>query len=221
MVKKDEVQGALPEEAWEFKPGDVVAPGPPTSPPSANAQEARTEPEPAAPPTPDNGKQGAETPILTSTKSDGFISWTASEFVAHSKSLGWYLALAVAAAVLAGTVWLLTKDIISAVVVVVGAGVLGFYGARQPRQLSYSLDESGLNIGDRHYAYSEFRSFSIIPEGAFSSVALTPLKRFAPMTTIYYDPADEDEILGLLSERLPLEDRRRDAIDRFLWRIRY
>ena len=152
---------------------------------------------------------------------DGVIHWTASEFIAHQKSAGWYFRLGVAAVFVAAVIWLLTRDKISSSAILIAALVLGAYGARKPRQLTYELDSQGLRIGEKYYSYEEFRSFAIIPEGAFSSVVFMPLKRFAPLTTIYYEPDDEERIVDLLTDRLPIEDRQHDAIDRFLHRIRY
>lgn len=152
---------------------------------------------------------------------DGSISWTASEFIAHHKSTGWYVALIGAAIFIAALVWLLTKDKVSAAVVVVGALLLAVYGARQPRQLDYRLDQQGLTVGPRHFSYHAFRSFAIMPEGAFNSIVFMPLKRFSPLTTIYYAPEDEEKIVSLLSERLPMEQRKKDMVDRLMWRIRF
>jgi hypothetical protein len=152
---------------------------------------------------------------------EGSITWTASEFIAHHKSPGWYLILGSSALVVAIIIWLLTRDTITSIVVIVAAITFGFYGARQPRQLQYSLDGRGLSIGQRHFFYEQFRSFSIMPEGAVSSIVFMPLKRFAMLTTIYYDPADEPKIIDLLIDRLPHEDRQKDMFDRLLWRIRF
>lgn len=152
---------------------------------------------------------------------DGSIRWTASEFIAHHKSPGWYLALTGAAIVLAALVWLVTKDTISAAVVIVGALLLAVYGARQPRQLEYQLGQQGLAIGQKQYGYHEFRSFAIVPEGAFNSIVFAPLKRFSPLISIYYAPEDEEKIVALLADRLPMEARKKDMIDRLMWRIRF
>ncbi len=55
----------------------------------------------------------------------GTKTWTASEFVAHQKTPGWYGLLALAALVLSGLIYLLTRDIISASVVIVAALFFG------------------------------------------------------------------------------------------------
>jgi len=149
------------------------------------------------------------------------ITWTASEFVAHHKSAGWYGLLALAAIAVAVIIYLLTKDVISASVVIVGAVFLGGYGARKPRQLQYQLDNQGIGVGQKHYDYDAFRCFSVITEGAFSSIVFMPLKRFAPLTTIYYAPEDEERIIDLLSLVLPYEEMKHDPVDRLMQHIRF
>jgi hypothetical protein len=175
---------------------------------------------PSATPTPKaNIPQPEAQPISQSV--DGSVSWTASEYVAHDKSPGWYALVVLAALVLAAIIFLLTKDKISTgVVVAVGIAFAG-YGARKPRQLQYVLNDSGLSIGDKHYGWGHFRSFAVIDEGAFSNILFMPLKRFSPLITVYYDPKDEAKIMPLLSDRLPMEDRDHDVVDRLMHRIRF
>jgi len=182
-----------PEGSWQFNPG-------------ADSESSVVNPEATA--IPPAGPEGS-------------ISWTASEFIAHHKSPGWYLVLAAAAIAGALLVWVIVHDKISAGVVIVAALFLGIFAARKPRQLQYRLDDKGLTIGERRFAYGSFRSFAVVPEGAFSSIEFVPLKRFSPLTTIYYDPADEAKIIALISERLPMEQRQKSLIDRLMWRIRF
>jgi hypothetical protein len=155
------------------------------------------------------------------TGPEGAITWTASEFIAHHKTGGWYALLGLGALVGAAVIWLLTKDLMSAAVIIVAALAFGVFAARQPRELTYRLDEYGLTIDQKHYLYREFRSFSVMVEGAIPSIVFMPLKRFAPMTTIYYDPSDEAKIVDLLADRLPHEERKQDPIERLMWRIRF
>lgn len=149
------------------------------------------------------------------------VTWTASEFIAHHKSASWYAGLGVAALIIVALIWFLTRDVITAAIIAVGIALLGVYASRKPQQESYSLDEQGLSIGNRHYAYNEFRSFSLVPDGAFAGIEFAPLKRFATYTTVYYDPADEDKILGILSMHLPMEPPRADLTDQLMRRIHF
>lgn len=152
---------------------------------------------------------------------DGVVQWTASEFIARDKGASWYLVLAFGSVALATILYLLTKDWVTAAVVIVAAVFFGVYGARQPRQLPYQLDRGGLSIGAKRYLYSEFRSFQVVPEGAFSSITLMPLRRFAVPTSIYYAPKDEERILTILADHLPFEERKPDAIESLMRRVRF
>lgn len=149
------------------------------------------------------------------------ISWTASEFVAHDKSFGWYVTLAFVASLVAVGVYFLTKDYVSSGVVIFAAIIFGIYGSHKPRQLPYRLNHQGITIDKKHYSFNEYRSFSVIQEEVFSSITLMPLKRFAPPLSLYFAPEDEEKILNLLSTCLPFEERKRDAVDALMHRIRF
>jgi len=152
---------------------------------------------------------------------DGTISWTASEFIAHQKTVGWYGILAAAALVVTIFIFLLTRDLITSGFVIFGALILGYYASRQPNELHYQINANGVEIGHKNYGYESFKSFSIVDEGAFSSVVFMPLKRFAPIRAIYFAPEHEDKIIEMLMPRLPFEEYSHDAIDRLMSRIRF
>lgn len=152
---------------------------------------------------------------------DQAVSWTASEFIAHQKNAGWYMLLVAAAVVLAAVIYLLTRDPVSTGMVGVVLVVLLLLASRQPRTLSYQLDGFGIHIGDRSYPYDNFKSFSVVDEGAINSITLLPLKRFMPPISMYYDPKDEDKISAVLSDYLPFVEGQKDIVDQFMRRIRF
>jgi hypothetical protein len=157
---------------------------------------------------------------VPSSQTNG-VTWTASEFIAHNKSAGWYSLIGLVALILAVIVWFVSRDVFSSVLVFIGVLLLGVYGAHKPRQLTYSLDQLGIAIGNNHHAFSEFRSFSVVSEDAFASIELVPLKRFAMYTTVYFDPADEDRIVKVLSTHLSKEEPRNDLLEQLMRRIRF
>ena len=218
------------------RPGSVIAPADSSTPPTAvdstetplptaPAAEASELPaQPTVDPAPyalPEDESAAVSSDIAQDEDDEAITWTASEFVAHEKSTAWYVQLSFGAVVLAAVVYFLTKDVISTGIVIFAAFALGVYGARAPRQLQYTLDDEGVKIGQKYYDYEAFRSFAVVPEGVFSSIVFMPLKRFAPLTTIYYDPKDEERILDLLEPRVPYEEYSHDAVERLMRRIRF
>ena len=151
----------------------------------------------------------------------GAIQWTASEFIAHHKTANWYVLSGLSALVVAVAIWLFTRDVFATTTVALSVLLLIVYAGRQPRQETYVLDSGGITIGARHYAFEEFRSFSALPEGAFLSIELVPLKRLAMYTTIYCAPADEERVLKLLSNYLPMEAPRNSLTDSLMRRIHF
>jgi len=149
------------------------------------------------------------------------VTWTASEFIAHDKSASWYLLLTGGTLLLAALVFLVTKDKVSVAVIIVAGLMLGIYASHKPRQLEYKLDQNGLSIGNKRHFFNEFRSFSVVPEGAFAGIIFMPLRRFAVPLTIYYAPDDEEKIMAIVSPHLPFEEHRADPIDSLMRRIRF
>lgn len=149
------------------------------------------------------------------------VSWTGDEFIAHKKTTQWYTAVAAGTAGITALVYLLTKDLVAAGVVVVVAVVFAVFASRKPRQLDYSIDESGVHIGSRLYPYNGFKSFSLVEEEAAQAIWLMPLKRFMPIITVYFDMKDGQKIVDALSRVLPLEDRQPDIVDHLMHRLKF
>lgn len=149
------------------------------------------------------------------------IEWTASEYVEHDKSAGWYMLLALASVAFAAVVYFITKEIISSVVIVIMGLAFGIFAARKPRELTYSLSSAALRVGDKSYGYGQFKSFTIVDEGAIRSITLMPLQRFMPPLSVYYAPEDEEKIANALSAYLPYVDRKPDMVDRAMRKVRF
>ncbi|HEU4914801.1 MAG TPA: hypothetical protein VFT16_05390 [Candidatus Saccharimonadales bacterium] len=185
--------------------------------PAASQADANWQYQPNQQPAPAEHLQSYAAPVHIPEE----VAWTASEFVSHNKGMGWYSLLAGGAAVLAAVIYFVTRDVISAGIIIFVAVLLGVSAVRKPRVLHYQVNAAGLAIGDKFYPYAEFKSFAVMQEGAFSSIMFLPLRRFMPSISIYYDPQDEDRIIEVLSYYLPMEMRTHDFVDSIIRRIRF
>lgn len=190
------------QPGWVFKPGDNSAQ------PEEHSQTQQPETEK---PAPEPQRAGDEAP---------HVSWTASEYQDNPKSAGWFALLATVSVLSAIVFYLLTEDLIPTLVIAMVGIMVGVFAARKPRVLRYSLDRSGVYIGDKLYAYDMFKSFSVGTDQAMGYIQLMPLRRFMPPIIIHYDPADEDKIADTLASYLPFEEHKRDMADRLARRIR-
>ncbi len=148
------------------------------------------------------------------------VSWSASEFIAHEKGALWYLVLAGIAVVLVAAVYFLFHDLVAALAIIFVAVIFGFLAAHKPRVLAYHIGPEGLSIDNKMYSFSDFKSFGVVNEGAFSSITFMPMKRFMPSLSIYYPPEEEETIVDALSNYLPFAPVTHDLVDRLMHRIR-
>ena len=114
-VEKSKTSGA--PDSWHFSPNGSNTESQQTNPASTQGTSA-TEPQ-------DGGQQQAP--------SADDVTWSASEFVAHDKSINWYIALAASVLFFTAIVYLITKDKITSGVIIFAAIIFGVYAARKPR----------------------------------------------------------------------------------------
>jgi len=149
------------------------------------------------------------------------IEWSASEYVAHSKSIRWYIKLVAGGAMLVAVILLITRDIFASVAVFLAFLTLGAYAGRPPATKKYVLSEDGIAIDGTNFHYDSFKSFSVVEEGGIDSVWLKPLKRFSPMLVMYFSPEDESKIVDMIANFLPHEQRELDVIDKLSRHMRF
>jgi hypothetical protein len=148
------------------------------------------------------------------------VTWEASEFVHHDKGAMWVVALTVVILVLVVVAVLFQAWTFAALIIVMGI-CFGVFGFRQPRTVAYTLDDKGIRIGEQYFGMSEFKAFGVIPEGAFYSVVLIPVKRFLPATTIYFAEEDGEDILDILGAHLPMQEMHPNVVDTLVRRLRF
>ena len=154
-------------------------------------------------------------------RSDEPVTWTASEFIAHHKTSGWYFGVMLSAVILCGAVYLLTKDIISIATITIVVILFMVISSSKPKQQAYSVNSQGISIGQKFYPYSLFKSFMIAYDGPIGSITFEPLKRFMPEITIYFAPEDEQRIVDVLGGSLPNGQRKEKGVDRLMRRVRF
>ncbi len=156
------------------------------------------------------------------TPNDGLsFSWTASEYIDHKQGFAWFVALAVATVLLAVGLWLLSGDYFGSGIIITLGVVVGIFARRSPRQLKYEVSGDGLKIEEKLYPFNLFKTFSVVQDGILTSIDLTPIKRFMPPVSAYFDPGDQDKILAVLEEHLPYEEKTLDRIESLTRRLRF
>jgi hypothetical protein len=178
--------------------------------------------------TPDDKPSGKKSEVVTSSPppdkavekgDEPLFNWSAPDSFSVSKSPMWYLGLLLITIVVAGVIYLLTKDKISTAVILVSGLLIGIYAARKPKMINYQLTRYGFTINGHYYQFGSYRSFSVVHHGDGRSIVLTPLKRFMPYMYIYFERDMEPQITSALDDVLPKETSHKDTIDRVLRKV--
>jgi len=227
--QKDSQETPLPAS----NPGEVITPAnttanttPPVAinPPPTVAPPQAPQAEPAK--VPANPEPAPETSLFKPDSSPvaedtEVITWTSSEFHTHEKTIAWYLVLAIATIAVAAAFYLIMGGIMSPLVIVICGIILGYYGSHRPDQLEYAMNNKGIRIGTKQYLYDDFQLFVVTTNSPAHEVTLIPVKRFMPPLSVRYVPDLEEKVLDMLSNHLPLEERRADLVDSLMQRIRF
>ncbi len=148
------------------------------------------------------------------------FAWEASEYIEHNRNAMWYVIFTVVTILLAGGSVVLLREWLGGVVLILMAIAVLMFARRPPKTLKCSLQNSGINVGERFYPYVSFRSFSLVSDGALESLEFDPLKRFMPRLSVFFAPTDEAKVLSVLSSRLPQGDREQDVVDRLARKLK-
>ena len=149
------------------------------------------------------------------------VTWTGSEFIANHKDSRWFASFFGILIVGVGAIFLVTRDYISAISVAVAGILFASLANRQPRQLTYQIDNKGINIGQKFYSFEQFKYFSLAQDGAIGYINLMPLKRFMPDVSIYFPPEEADNVIDILSDHLPHHDSAERQIDKLAKKFRF
>jgi hypothetical protein len=148
------------------------------------------------------------------------FSWQASEFIHHQKSAGWYATLALIAVALVAAA-ILTQQWFSIAVFASMTAAVVVYASKEPRVLSYRIDNTGITIDNKPNPYKNFKSYSVVKDTGWQMIDLDPTQRFMPRVSIIFDNDDLDKITALLDTKLPRIDREPDWIEKLTRSIRF
>ena len=104
------------------------------------------------------------------------------------------------------------------VIVLIGLMAVALFvlSNKTPQVINYAISPKGIYIADILHDFSEFRAFGLIHENNQHSILLLPVKRFSPGLTIYFSEAEGEKIVDMLGARLPMQEIKPDALEKFI-----
>lgn len=156
------------------------------------------------------------------------VAWTASESIIQKRSRGWYIiATAVVLAVIGLLIGLYFAKIFDlAPVIIASLLVLTMYAAvlvsaKLPaREISYILTGSELIINGNRQPLTDFRAFGVRQLDGVWQLILIPNKRFGVELSAFIDDEQGEQIVDILSARLPMEQIPSNLVDKLIRQLK-
>jgi hypothetical protein cdiviTM7_02271 len=162
-----------------------------------------------------------ETQEFKPSPSDGIdltepIAWNAPEGVQVQRGAVWYVLFAIVLAGLMALAILVFQNWTFAILLPIMAVALFVLSNKNPQTINYAISPKGIYIADTLHDFSEFRAFGLLHENDQHSILLLPVKRFSPGLTIYFSEAEGEKIVDMLGARLPMQEIKPDALEKFI-----
>src|SRR5436190_2152633 len=110
--------------------------------------------------------------------------WQTLEHPIREKKSDWYFAVTIIALSLA-IASIVLSNILFAILVLLGAGLLIYYSKRPPALLLIRIDEHGIRSGNRFFSYHDLTSFCIATQHGDPRILLKSKNVFFPLHSIY------------------------------------
>jgi hypothetical protein len=156
----------------------------------------------------------------TKNRAHRMMNWNAPEYLEIERGAGWYAGLAFATLALASLLYLTSKDYFAVSSIIILGVIVAIFVGRKPRIVEYQLSDSGIEIGQKHYSYGLFKSFTVVRDANLNSVELLPLKRFMLPVSALFAPEDENKVVEIIGEHLPYAEHKPGYIDKLSQRLR-
>ncbi|OGF23279.1 hypothetical protein A2Y83_00160 [Candidatus Falkowbacteria bacterium RBG_13_39_14] len=159
------------------------------------------------------------------TKSEDFnkgkllLSWSFPEFTKYERSKRWYIT-ASAITILFLFYSVFTFNFLLAVIVVMAAMIVLMREKADPRDISFSITERGIEIGEKFYPYRDIKRFSIIYEPPNVKVLYLEFKfKMKPRFSVQLENQNPNEARKVLKEYLDEDlDRESESVSDALGR---
>lgn len=148
------------------------------------------------------------------SEKDALLEWTALEFEPRSKERrSWVRRTIIAASVIAA-IMLLLRNILGAVVALLGGFVFLLEAFRPPRQVNCALSDKGVRLGRSFHAYKNLISFWVFRD--IKEVSIKTKKTFGHNIVLPLGATDPDKVREILLQFLPEEEQKNSASDEWL-----
>lgn len=141
--------------------------------------------------------------VLPHENTKALLSWTAPEYIKHSKGVVWFLLAGIVALVCVGYA-VYTASWTMAIAFIALAGVYVISHHREPTEITVSVNDFGLQVGTRSIPYNQIKAFWVVYHPPHIKVLkLLTSDKFMAELSIQLDGQEPGELRQVLLKHIP------------------
>ncbi|MDP6387920.1 MAG: hypothetical protein QGG63_01435 [Candidatus Pacebacteria bacterium] len=145
------------------------------------------------------------------------LQWSAFEHEHIHKNSDWFWALGIVA--IAGAVMaIIFNNILFAIVILLGAFVLGIHASKRPNRVDFKIIQRGIVIGNVLHPYSSLESFWVedVDENTAPKLLIKSKKLLAPHIIIPIEDVSPNDVRNYLLEYLVEEEDSESLVQKIM-----
>ncbi|HUT96076.1 MAG TPA: hypothetical protein VMW82_00695 [Candidatus Paceibacterota bacterium] len=147
------------------------------------------------------------------------FTWEAPEFEKTEKNKSWFIFPAIIVIIL-GIIALITDNILFLILILLAFLTFYLYAKKEPRIIKFKVNERGIEVDNRLYAFDSIRSFWIFYNPPMEKeISFRSRKSFSPYIKISLADQNPNEIRKYLLRFLPEKRHKVSLIDIWMRRI--
>jgi hypothetical protein len=131
------------------------------------------------------------------------LQWEAPEFIFHKKKPFWYWMVGIISILGAIDAYLWDRNILFAGLIILGGITMLMYADKQPRTISFEINNRGIMIDGVLHPFMFFDSFWIVEKKTGDLLILMPVKKWSQQLIVPLGNIDLNDIQEKLSDYLP------------------
>ncbi|HEY4490254.1 MAG TPA: hypothetical protein VJC12_03310 [Candidatus Paceibacterota bacterium] len=141
---------------------------------------------------------------MANGKKDFTLSWQSLEYDHYERSNDWFWAVGIIAVSVAITA-IIFKDILFAIIIIVGAFTLMLYATRAPHEIEISITDKGIKLDKIFYPYHSLESFWVEELDHRARILIKSQRLIMPyiIAPINRDEIDPEQVRKTLTRYLP------------------
>jgi len=149
------------------------------------------------------------------------LEWQAHEFEHREKNSAWYVTLAIIVVLLIGyEVYL--RDYFAALTFFIMGAVLWYFSRMIPREITVSITDKGVDVGNLHFPYVTIKKFWIVDRHQNKSLHLETTAYLNSRVIIQLGDQDPETVHSALIQFIPDDHPNRETIaQRLARRLRF